>query len=424
MRRMNHIVEINETSMYAVVEPYVIGAELQAELMKRGLNANLIGAGSNCSAHPLIGHVGGGHMGQTTSYAERCLLGVEWVTPDGEIAKLGSLGSVDEWFCGDGPGPSLRGVIRGISVPCGGLGVFTKAAAKLYHWPGPSRFPVDGVSPNYAPERLPTNFLIRYLFFPSYDAMIEAQRKIGESEISFELMAFHIAQLASNIATSNEDEIVLRDRLKDEAKGPGFVVILAGLSSEDLDYKREVLDMITEETQGQSLKCVEDDKVGGALLWRCIRITGSIRECFRATGVFGGAQGDNEFLGTMFDYIRKVGVYKDEIAKQGLVYDDEAPAMGWSIEHGHLGHAEMLIRYKPERGMANPAKLILDKSNDIALAGHYGVPHSTVGDEMHDLFGPHAFNYHSWLRKIKGSFDPKGLSDSLGYITAGKDEEG
>ena len=36
MRRMNRIIEINEENMYAVVEPYVIHAQLQAELMKRG----------------------------------------------------------------------------------------------------------------------------------------------------------------------------------------------------------------------------------------------------------------------------------------------------------------------------------------------------------------------------------------------------
>ena len=35
---MNRIIEINEKNMYAVVEPYVISAQLQAELMKRGLH--------------------------------------------------------------------------------------------------------------------------------------------------------------------------------------------------------------------------------------------------------------------------------------------------------------------------------------------------------------------------------------------------
>jgi glycolate oxidase len=67
LRRMNHIIEINEKNMYAVVEPYVISAELQAELMKRGLNFCIKGAGSNCSAM-LRGH---GHMDQTTSGDDR-----------------------------------------------------------------------------------------------------------------------------------------------------------------------------------------------------------------------------------------------------------------------------------------------------------------------------------------------------------------
>ena len=104
LRRMNHIIEINEKNMYAVVEPYVISAELQAELMKRGLNFCIKGAGSNCSAM-LRGH---GHMDQTTSGDDRNHLAIEWVTPEGDIVRSGSLGSSDEWFCGDGPGPSLR----------------------------------------------------------------------------------------------------------------------------------------------------------------------------------------------------------------------------------------------------------------------------------------------------------------------------
>jgi len=53
LRRMDRIVEINEKNMFAVVEPYVIYAQLQAELMKRGLICNITGAGSNCSALPV-----------------------------------------------------------------------------------------------------------------------------------------------------------------------------------------------------------------------------------------------------------------------------------------------------------------------------------------------------------------------------------
>ena len=136
LRRMNHIIEINEKNMYAVVEPYVISAQLQAELMKRGLHLNVKGAGTNCTAM-LRGH---GHLDQTTSGDDRNHLAIEWVTPEGDIVRSGSLGSSDEWFSGDGPGPSIRSILTSAVPPGVTPGVFTKAAVKLYHWPGPPDF--------------------------------------------------------------------------------------------------------------------------------------------------------------------------------------------------------------------------------------------------------------------------------------------
>ena len=49
MRRMNAIVEIDEQNMYAVVEPYVIAAQLQAEALPLGLNINIPGVGCSSS---------------------------------------------------------------------------------------------------------------------------------------------------------------------------------------------------------------------------------------------------------------------------------------------------------------------------------------------------------------------------------------
>ena len=132
---MNRIIEINEKNMYAVVEPYVISAQLQAELMKRGFHFNVKGAGTNTAAM-LRGH---GHLDQTTSGDDRNHLAIEWVTPEGDIVRSGSLGSTDEWFSGDGPGPSLRSILTSAVPPGVTPGVFTKAAVKIYHWPGPSK---------------------------------------------------------------------------------------------------------------------------------------------------------------------------------------------------------------------------------------------------------------------------------------------
>ncbi len=39
------------------------------------------------------------------------------------------------------------------------------------------------------------------------DKMMEAVRKVVESEIGFELMGFNAGMVASNIATSNEEDL-------------------------------------------------------------------------------------------------------------------------------------------------------------------------------------------------------------------------
>jgi glycolate oxidase len=281
LRKMNRIIEINEKNMYAVTEPYVITAQLQAELFKRGLNCNIKGAGSNCSAI-LRGH---GHMDQTCSGDDRNQLAVEWVTPEGEIVRLGSLGSSDEWFCGDGPGPSLRGLFSGAVPPGITPGIFTKSAQKVYRWPGPAKFPVVGVSPNLTLSEIPPNMMIRYYSFPSLEKEFEAELKIGESEISFELMCFSAAMVASNITTSNEQETEVFEQLRHMVQGPGFLLIIAANSPEEFEYDQRVLQQIISETGGKSLEPVEDPKIAGTLLCQCIRVSASIRETFRG-GIF------------------------------------------------------------------------------------------------------------------------------------------
>lgn len=93
LRRMDRILEIDEKNMLAVVEPYAVCAQVQAEAIKRGLNLHIIGAGSNTS--PLASATsfdGYGATGLATGYSGRNLLAVEWVLPDGEILRLGTWG--------------------------------------------------------------------------------------------------------------------------------------------------------------------------------------------------------------------------------------------------------------------------------------------------------------------------------------------
>jgi glycolate oxidase len=419
LRRMDRIIEINEKNMYAVVEPYVIYAQLQGELMKRGLICNITGAGSNCSALPMAAHSNLGHLSQSGSYGERNLLGVEWVAPDGEIVRLGSLGSSSKWFCGDGPGPSLRGIIRGNTVPLGGLGVYTRAAQKVYHWAGPPVFPVEGVSPDYAVNEIPENFMIRYLHFKTADIMTQAIRKVGEAEIGFILMGFNPAMVCSNKARNNQEDLELLKQYSGEVQGPGFLLIMMGNSADDFEYKRATLELIVKEFDGKSLKDVEDPQNAGGFIWRFVRVTGSLRETCRATGCFGGEVGGTDVFDLMRTYIARASKLKQSYIDRGLLHSDGTDPFVQSIEHGHLGHGEMLIRYDPNNPeSAAAAREIFMTANRTAVERKFGVPHHVWSDEVHDMYGPHASNYTKWMRKIKKTFDPNAASDSGHYISA------
>jgi glycolate oxidase len=420
LRRMDQIIEINEKSMYAVVEPYVIGAQLQAECMKRGLNCNLTGAGSNCSALPLAAHVNLGHLSQSGSYGERNQLALEWVTGDGEIVRLGSLGSLGEWFCGDGPGPSLRGIVRGNTMPLGGLGVYTKAAQKLYHWPGPATFPMEGVSPKYKPAYIPPNFLCHYYSFSTLDAMIEATLKIGEAEISTELMCFNAAMMASNLATENmEEEMEIYKKFSSSVLGPGFMVLISAHSSRDFEHKKRVLKQIIEETGGKALPEVEDPENQGGYIWRYFRETGSIKETGRVLSPQAGMVGGGDSFPLMSYFIRSCSKVKARLIADGSLYDDGTSPFIQSIEHGHTGHGEVLARISIRvKDPSEVSRTINMESNNISIKEFFGVPQHVWSDKLHDMYGPHACNYHNWLRKIKKTFDPNGASESSTFITA------
>ncbi len=408
LRRMNRIIEINEKNMYAVVEPYVISAQLQAELFKRGLHFNLKGAGTNCTAM-LRGH---GHLDQTTSGDDRNHLAIEWVTPEGNIVHSGALGSTDEWFSGDGPGPSLRSLLTSAVPPGVTPGVFTKAALKLYHWPGPSKFPIQGTSPNYSLSEIPPNFMARYFSFPSVEKMWQAELKIGESEIAFELMGFNISMVAANISNCNEEDERIFKKLSKEVQGPGFFVIIAGNSAADFEYKKKVLDQIIHEADGASLKSVEDPKTEGILLCQCIRISASIRETFRVGGAFNSipVMGQRDLT---IKWAIGAGKAKEPLIEKGLIVDDGGAFFGWGVEQGHLGKTEIFCKFDPLNPKAKEAVENWHKEQARrAFEERYFA--MTMGPQ-HEI-GPALSNYHLWWSKVVKALDPNGVSPEAGAL--------
>lgn len=408
LRRMNRIIEINEKNMYAVVEPYVISSELQAELFKRGLNFCIKGAGTNCTAM-LRGH---GHMDQTTSGDDRNHLAIEWVTPEGDIVRSGSLGSSDEWFCGDGPGPSIRSILTSAVPPGVTPGVFTKAAVKLYHWPGPTEYPVVGRSPKYTLSEIPPNMMARYYSFPSVEKMWQAELKLGEAEICYELMGFNVAMVAANITTCNEEDEAMFNRLNKETRGPGFFVIIVGNSAEDFAYKKKVLEKIVSDADGTSLKTLEDPELEGILMCQCTRISASIRETFRPGGAFNSIpiMGQRDLT---IKWAIGAGEAKKPLIEKGLIVDDGGAFFGWGVEQGHLGKTEIFCKYSPSNPEAK--KAVEDWQNEQnmrAFKERYFA--STMGPQ--DEIGPALCNYHLWWQKLVKALDPNGVSPEGGAL--------
>jgi glycolate oxidase len=421
VRRLNRIIEINEKSMYAVVEPYVICSQLQAELMKRGFHNNIIGAGSSTSSLPIVAHQGLGQSAVSTSYGDRNVLAVEWVLPDGELLKLGSLGSGAGWFCGDGPGPSMRGILRGPQSVMGGLGIFTKAATKIYHWSGPPRREIEGFSPYYKWKEVPKNFLIHYPIFPSYEKMVDAALEIGESEIAMLVSRLALPMVAQGLAGSNDEAAELLTRLQGEAgERPGFVVIIASDSESELNYRRRALAQIMSETGGEFLSYLEKDEVKREYLGSMLRVCVAIREVFRGAGRFAGYLSDSALLRPSVQAMLDTMELKKEYQQKGVIRADDGADCMWAVvmENGHQGHAEQLITIHPSAEAYREMAGFMERSHKHVLEKHYTPPVCIWGDEGHDWFGPHVSNYHLWLRKIKKTFDPQGTSVGACYITA------
>ena len=138
LKRMNRILEIDTKNMRAVVEPYVSVYRLQLEAARYGLYSGRIGVGYSAGVVATeCCHHGCQHTMVFTSGYGRNVLGVEWVLPTGEVLNLGTGESNGELFSADGPGFSLRGILRGRTGANGGHGVITKASVKLYPWYGP-----------------------------------------------------------------------------------------------------------------------------------------------------------------------------------------------------------------------------------------------------------------------------------------------
>ncbi|MFB0563598.1 MAG: FAD-binding oxidoreductase [Candidatus Lokiarchaeia archaeon] len=431
LRRMNRIVKIDQKNMYAVVEPYVTCAQLQAEAMKLGLNCHIIGAGSGTS--PLASctsHMGMGWSSISTGYNNRNVLAVEWVLPTGDILRLGTLGMDVGWFCGDGPGPSLRGVMRGWAGADGGIGVFTKCAVKLYPWQGPREVRVKGLLMDVETE-IPEDFKTYTCFLPNWEAYANAVYKIGEAGIGFiqckNAIGLALATMAPEILRSIKEDPERREFFKNLQHI--FIFMLAANSKGELDYQEKALMQIMEEEGGQ---LIQSEQTGSlflppeistsfdqAMWWGLVRAS-LPPLIFRIGGSFLTTFGGDEAWDAAVNQAKRGEEIKQDFIDRDLIIDDLADnSWGGIYEHGLIGHQEELVLFNPrDKKQAEAIEQFVDTCAEAAAEESLGIGFSLfAGKKVHEFFGLRSSNYHVWQRKIKKLFDPDDLSDSTYYIS-------
>jgi len=434
MRRMNRILEIDEQNMFAVVEPYVVCSQLQAEAMKVGLNCHMIGAGASCSALAVTTYGGPGPDTLFMGVGFENLLGLEWVMPTGDVLRTGSLGSGLGWFCGEGPGPSLRGLARGGTGLEGGLGIFTKCAIKLSPWPGPAVMPVEGTAPAYN-SPLPENFSAYTLAFPSWQAYADAYYQIFDAEIGYiahkqfpqwgnELQA----AIVKIVTDPNKQMCDLEELLKTpeiqkmtSEMRYSFQLVLAGMTLRDIEYQEESLNEILAETRGWKVAKMSTPHMERWMLLYLIKL------CFKGMNwITGGGFSDTFSIVGTPDMIYGSGLTEmtAELQRKKIITDklvDHGGESGMSaleclgLDAGISG-LEPFVFYDPHDVESSKAALEALVEGDKFLkerglrSTDGSIAYNILPNGKEGKFSTRPDVYR-WQRKIKEVFDPYGLSD-------------
>lgn len=255
-KRLTYL-DIDAKNMYAVVEPYVTVAQLQAESMKVGLFIGSTGAGTQTSALATNIYTNTHWTGWRTGKG-RGLLGIEVVLPDGEVLRTGSLAVAGgDYAWGEGPGLDAQGLLRGGGGPRGALGMVTRAAIKLFPWPGPAVWPTEGVQPEKV-SVLPRDTFKTFIFsHPTLEDCIESLRELGKAEIGGVVMQCHPHELVGLLSRSRQEfwarwqEDVWQEEI--HHRHMTFVTLWGYAGEKQVEYEEKVLMDIIADTGGRLL---------------------------------------------------------------------------------------------------------------------------------------------------------------------------
>jgi glycolate oxidase len=440
LRRMDRIIEIDPNNMRAVVEPYVSVYRLQLEAARHGLYTGRIGVGYSAGVIATeCCHHGCQHTMVFTSGYGRNTLGVEWVLPTGEILDLGAGESGEDRFSADGPGFSLRGILRGRTGANGGHGVVTKVSVKLYPWYGPTRWE-QKKKPGQAPssgqlDKVPEGYQVCVPSFADLDTTLKASEELCRAEILF---AFGIGIIGTSPFYEGNDEewaAIQASRQKvardfDPAGGlsaaNSVVCVIGYQSPREKEYKEKCLQSIIGKWGGRFPSDFNDPR---ALARAFADIIWSNGVNLRATGDFLPSSSSPDGSPEMLKILAlKEAEVKRQYEQAGLFLSmgSGARMVSWRPEE-HLSIGAQGIstaQYDPyDPASLAAARNFIDELFDPRQKfSRFGVP-SRGGclqiepvTHIHQNWGPLYDGYDLWLQKIKKMLDPNTVADWTAYI--------
>ena len=426
-KRMDRIITLDEKNMYAVVEPYVNFACLQVEAMKVGLSCPSPPAGSQISVLANISWHGGYGNSWLSGLGAQMLLGFELVLPNGEILRSGSIAQAgSDWIWNDGPGPDLRGFLRGAQFGhAGGMGMVTKVSTRLFPWPGPNVFPTRGNALEKVSEFPPDKFRWYMVSFPHKYPEEEEYGIKKACDLQYELAKAEIGAVVQH----NAKQFLLSwaSRTKQEfhegmAKdvfphGYNIVGLCAITSLEQLEYEEKVLRHIVEKLGGTFL--TEEDEP--YRLWmrianEWIRFGHSMRLSRPSDSFHQGTACLDSIDNVAKEILRANRAQRELYEKEGIgkgILQPISQHGGWinPLERGY--GAVMTTDLWPEQTPQQAAeciKLLFGSLKGMLQTKSAGATVALLGP-AYDLLGPRFFNVHFLVKEMKKTFDPNNISN-------------
>ncbi len=351
--------------------------------------------------------------------SERRALSLEWVSPEGEIVYSGSWVQGEDGFWGDGPGPNVMGILRGLDSWNGGMGIVTKMTIKAFSF-------LENATQILVPEGIvPDTHLsfkdsdrIRWINFqfPDRKSLENCMIEVSHSQIGAAWTKVPVFWRYIAVAKDKED----------------FWERWSGVTKEDIDsfhlLRALFVGYTSKKQMHYELNVCKDimKKYGGTERRTRPSDESWIKNAdangmYMMTSGYVSTHGGQESLRCAFETGKRLGDLLYGHYDQYFL--PEKGDVGWwqSNDFGHSAYLEFMLyqnvdHWDPlspffnseiqERGLKWVMEAVPDVNNETGSTNFFGAFHHCL------LYkGPHASNFQMWVDRFKDEFDPEGLSN-------------